>query len=208
MGEVGRVEDGDLLVEPGRSRAERETNFPAGAEALLDLADHERRGPVLVLDSRDVHRRITGHRVALGTPVPLDAARDPGAPERDQAGPDDPVVVEHLFVLALVEDPLDAAPDLGKTGHLQVLVLEEERPPGVVGPFRAEVVLHRVGIDDGVVGLAELRVRIVGKERVGRESQFTFPDADRLLGRRGNGNGGTEKQRRQEGRRGVERACV
>ncbi len=194
VGEIGRVENADLLVEPRHPRPERQANLPAGPEGLLHLADHQGCRTVLVLNAGDVDGGVAGDGVSLGSPVPLDPARDPGAAKRDQAGADDPVVVEHLLVLALVEDPLDASPDLREAGDLEVLVLEEEGAPGVVRPLRAEVVLHRVGIDDGTVGLAELRVRVVGQERVGRERQFSFPDTNRFLGRRGNRNGKPEQE--------------
>ena len=195
----------DLLIEPRHPRPQRQANLPAGPEGLLHLADDEGRRAVLVLDAGDVHGGVAGDGVSLGSPVPLDPARDPGAAKRDQAGPDDPVVVEHLLVVALVENPLDAAPDLREAGDLQILVLEEEGAPGVVRPLRAEVVLHRVGIDDGTVGLAELRVRVVGQQGVGREGEFPLPNADRLLGGCGNRNRGSEQEDCRPQRRGLSR---
>ena len=192
MRERRRVEEANGLVQAGDARTEREAHLPAGAEGLLHLADDQGGGTVRVLDPGHIHRRVTADGVSLRAAVPLDAAGDPGAPERDEAGADDPVVVEHLLVPALVEHPLDAPADLRQAGDLQVFVLQEEGAPDPRTALRTQVVLHGVGIDDRAVGLPELRIRVVGEEVVGGERQFPFPDPHRLRrrlrgGRRGEG---------------------
>ena len=140
------VEEPACHLDIGAVGIERHADSPRHAVALLDLADPDRLRTVAVVHQFVVDRILAGCAVVVED-VPFDTARDPCTEHADVGGFDDVLTVENLVSVGFVRGVEEPTADVREYAHLQIVVLEEQRPIGGVGLFVGRIIVHGVGID-------------------------------------------------------------
>ena len=141
--QVRAVRHPTLNLQIGTSGAQRKARHSLLMEHPLHLVDPYCHGAILILHDGGVHRQISAGAVVLG-PVELNAARNPGSGKTDQGRLDDVVVIHEVTLLDFVIRHLDTAAQLRQYHHLDILILEIDGLPLLVGLLVAD------GLDDGV----------------------------------------------------------
>ncbi len=149
----------------------------AGERVVVGAPDH-----ALALVDLPGRRQEGGGPVVL-RPVELDAARQPGSGQPDQGRLDDRVGVEQRRAGAPVEGQLDPTAELGQHQYPEVVVLQVEAGPAVVGAGLADPVVERQREDaargalvDAAFQVGRVPVRFGGE--VGRQQDRRGPGCD------------------------------
>ena len=162
---VHGVGDADLLVEVGLARMQRHADGPAGPQGLFEVAHLQVGRAVRVRPDQGIDGRDDRHRVHLRSGVPLHAAADERPAHGDHARLDHAVEVKRLLALGLVQHGMEPPAQFRQAGHLQVLVLQEQRLVRAVLLLAGQMVLHRVGVHDRPLdGRRELDLVLQGPE--------------------------------------------